>query len=83
MNINSEISYFAWVMAYEMNVLELGKKYNITECDVIYDFCNDIAKDYINSSEYSNLKYSSYDMFYKYIDSRNGLENIFKTYFQC
>ena len=80
--INGDINYFAWVIAYEMNLQELATKYNISECDMLYDFCNYVATSYVkDSKEYENPKYSSYEMFYKFIYNSNGLEDMFKKYF--
>lgn len=81
-SLDSDINYFAWVIAYEFKLKEIGEKYGISECDKLYDFCNYIATWYVkNSEEYKNLKYSSYEMFYKFVDNHKGLENLFKDYF--
>lgn len=77
-----DIYYFSWVIAYDFNLKEIGEHYGIYECDKLYDFCNYIATWYVkNSEEYKNLKYSSYEMFYEFIDNHKGLENLFKDYF--
>lgn len=78
-NKSSEINYFAWIIGYEL--LGTIKEKNITECDLLYDFSNYVANNYIDSEEYKDLKYSGYEMFYKYIENNGGIEKIFRDYF--
>lgn len=80
-NINDEIYYFAWVIAYDFNLKDIAYKYNITECDTLYDFSNYVANKFVKSDEYKDIKRSSYEMFYKFIDNNKGLEELFKYYF--
>lgn len=80
--INNEEYYFAWVIGYELNLKEVAKKYNITECDMLYDFSHYVANNFVNSKEFKNYKYSSYEMFYKFLENNGGIENMFKYYFE-
>ena len=76
----SEINYFTFVVGYD--ILNTIDKRDIIECDLLYDFANYVATDYVNSDFYKDLKYSAYEMFYKYLDSKNGLQSIFDEYFK-
>lgn len=76
-----EISYFAWVIAYEL-LTKINLK-GITECDKLYDFANYVSTNFVNNSEeYLEVKYSSYDMFYIYIRNKGGLQKMFDYYFE-
>lgn len=71
--IDSEISYFSFVLGYDL----LQDKLNKIPCDDAYDICVSIASDFVrNSEEYKNLKYSGYDMLIKYID--NNIDRIWE-----
>ena len=83
----NEVNYFAWVIGFEMldfikqDVIYLDNQLKICECDSLYDFCNYVANNYINSEEYRNLKYSGYEMLYEYIENNGGILKIYKDYF--
>lgn len=79
MNKQSEISYFAFVVGYEM--LNNIKNNNIKECDLMYNFAYYIAEMFINSEEYENVKFSGYEMLYYFIDNKGGIEKLYKDYF--
>ena len=38
------------------------KKYDSLECDINYEFCLNIAEQFLNSDEYSNFNHSSLEM---------------------
>ena len=83
----NEVNYFAWVIGFEMldfvkqDVIYLDNKLKICECDSLYDFCNYVANNYVNSEEYKNLKHSGYEMLYEYIENNGGILKIYKDYF--
>lgn len=76
-----EVSYFAWIVAYELlGTIDLKGR---TDCDGLYDFANNIADKFVNDSiEYLDLKHNSYEMFYSYIYNRGGLQKMFDYYFE-
>jgi hypothetical protein len=84
----NEVNYFAWVIGFEVldfvkqDVIYLDNKLKICECDSLYDFCNYVANNYINSEEYKNTKYSGYEMLYEYINNNGGILKIYKDYFR-
>lgn len=87
-NRRNEINYFAWVIGFEMldfvkqDVIYMDEKLKICECDSLYDFCNYVANNYIDSEEYKNLKYSGYEMLYEYIKNNGGIVKIYADYFK-
>ena len=83
----NEVNYFAWVIGFEMldfvkqDVIYIDNELKICECDSLYDFCNYVANNYVDSEEYKNLKYSGYEMLYEYIKNNGGILKIYKDYF--
>lgn len=56
-----ELAYIRFVLGYDL-LHETFIKYGTKECDVNYDFCDFIAREFIESEEYKNEKYSTYEM---------------------
>ena len=70
-------SYITFVLGCDLLHDMIGK-YNVLECDINYDFCNDLAEQFLNSKEYSNFSHSSYEMLQKWL-SKN-MSEIEKSY---
>jgi hypothetical protein len=60
--IDSELSYIAFVLGYDNLIKEYLKENKIETCDECYDECVIIARLFMNSKEYHNEKYSTYEM---------------------
>ena len=56
-----EIAYIRFVLGYDL-LHDKFMRYGTKECDVNYDFCDFIAKEFIESEEYKNERYSTYEM---------------------
>lgn len=64
-------SYITFVLGCDLLHDMIGK-YNVLECDINYDFCNDLAEQFLNSKEYSNFSHSSYEMLQKWLSKNMG-----------
>ncbi len=60
-DIESEKGYFTFVLGYDL-LNKMIKKYDSLECDINYEFCLNIAEQFLNSDEYSNFNHSSLEM---------------------
>ena len=76
--IDSEVSYFAFVLGYDLLHHNLINNDFVKTCDNAYDTCVSIAKLFLRSEEYKNLKHSSYDMLVKWLENNT---HIVSTYF--
>ena len=73
--IESEKAYFTFVLGYDL-LNDMLKKSSTPENDVSYDFCDMIAEEFLNSEEYKNVKYSSYEMLESWVnDNKNFIKN--------
>ena len=54
--------YWIFVLGYDLLHNELP-----TECDLAFEKAQKIAKDFMNSDEYKNLKVSGYDALQEYL----------------
>jgi hypothetical protein len=70
----SETSYITFVLGYDLLNKELQNS-NYPECDLSYDFCNSLASKFLESKEYHNNKYSTYEMLQEWIDNNKNLVN--------
>ena len=76
-DFESEKSYITFVLGYDL-LNDMIKRYDILECDTNYEFCNNLAEQFLNSKEYSNFSHSSYEMLEQYIN--NNKMSILKDY---
>lgn len=60
-DVESEKGYFTFVLGYDL-LNKMIKKYDSLECDINYEFCLNIAEQFLNSDEYSNFNHSSLEM---------------------
>ena len=63
----SEINYLNFVLGYDL-LNDMLKKSKTPECDLSYDFCDRLSRQFIKSEEYQNTKYSTYDMLIKWLE---------------
>ena len=74
-----ELYYHTFVLGYDLLHDRLVISDN-KECDISYDICYSLAKQYLASEEYKNLKYSSYEMLVYWL--RINKDMIDKEYFE-
>lgn len=77
--LNDEMNYIAFVLGYDL----LHDRFitNIySECDWVYDMCCSIARLFLQSEEYKNTKYSTYEMLEYWL--RINKDMIDKEYFE-
>lgn len=67
-----ELYYHAFVLGYDLLNDRLQASDN-RECDISYDICINLAKLYLDSEEYKNLKYSSYEMLVHWLNNNREL----------
>lgn len=74
----NEINYLSFVLGYDF-LNDMLRKSDTPECDISYDFCCFLSRQFLNSDEYQNDKYSTYEMLEKWLE-RNRVK-IEKSYF--
>lgn len=67
-----ELYYHTFVLGYDLLNDRLQATDN-RECDIAYDICYSLAKQYLKSEEYKNLKYSSYEMLVHWLNNNMEL----------
>lgn len=67
--INEE-SYITFVLGYDLLRTMIDKS-TVKECDINYEFCNNTAKEFMESKEYTDTNYSMYEMLEKWINKNN------------
>lgn len=79
-SMESEKAYFSFVLGYDL-LHDMIKKYDVFECDINYDFCNDIASQFLQTEEYQNPRYSSYEMLSGWVeDNKKEIESKYRSY---
>ncbi len=76
-NYEREKAYFTFVLGYDL-LQDMFKNSTVQECDTIYDFCNYESGKFLESNEYYNLKFSSYQMLTEWVEKNK--EMIFSDY---
>ena len=71
-NEESEIQYLNFVLGYDL-LNDMFKKSKCKECDVNYDFCDYLSRKFIDSEEYHNTKYSTYEMLDKWLSNNKSM----------
>lgn len=72
--------YYVFCLGYDfMN--EIFKKSETPECDVVFDKCKNLVKDFMNSEEYQNYMKSGYDSLDEWLKNNKDkiLESISKN----
>lgn len=72
-NYNDELYYHAFVLGYDLLNDRLQASELENTCDIAYDICISLAKQYLESEEYKNLKYSSYEMLVHWLNNNKEL----------
>ena len=67
-----ELYYHTFVLGYDLLNDRLQATDN-RECDIAYDTCYSLAKQYLNSEEYKDLKHSSYEMLVYWLNNNKEL----------
>lgn len=70
----NEKSYIAFVLGYDLLNNKLQNSIS-PECDSSYDICSSFAEQFINSKEYKNVKYSTYEMLQEWLNKNPELVN--------
>ena len=79
-NEESEINYLNFVLGYDL-LNDMFKKSKSPECDLSYDFCDYLSRQFIKSEEYQNTNYSTYDMLVKWLDTnKKRIEKEYQDY---
>lgn len=68
-----ELYYHTFVLGYDLLHDRLQASDIESTCDVAYDICYSLAKQYLESEEYKNLKYSSYEMLVYWLNNNREL----------
>ncbi|MEF2663364.1 MAG: hypothetical protein U0M92_03490 [Bacilli bacterium] len=64
----NETAYIAFVLVYDLLNKEISNSNN-PKCDLSYDICNEIASNFLESKEYKNSKYSTYEMLQEWLEN--------------
>jgi len=75
----NELAYIRFVLGYDL-LHDKFMKYGTKECDVNYDFCDFIAREFIESEGYKNDRYSTYEMLDSWLDANE--ERIDREYLE-
>lgn len=79
-NEESEINYLNFVLGYDL-LNDMFKKSKNPECDISYDFCDYLSRQFIKSEEYQNTNYSTYDMLVKWLENnKNKIKQDYKDF---
>lgn len=70
----NETTYIAFVLGYDLLNDKLQNS-NYPECDICYDSCSSLAEKFLQSKEYKNEKYSTYEMLQVWLDNNPDLIN--------
>ena len=76
---NDEMNYIAFVLGYDL-LHDRFITHIYSECDWVYDMCCSIARLFLQSEEYKNTKYSTYEMLEYWL--RINKDMIDKEYFE-
>ena len=77
----SEISYIAFCLGYDLLNDKLSKS-ETNECDNVYDFCNYLAKQFIETDYYKNTRQSTYDSLQEWLeDNKEIIQSEYLYYF--
>lgn len=77
----NEISYIAFVLGYDL-INETLTNSETPECDTNYDFCNYLAKKFMETDYYKNMRYSTYDSLRNWVEDNADIiksEHLFFT----
>lgn len=78
-DVQSEKAYLSFVLGYDF-LQDMLKKSGTPECDINYDFCNYVSSKFLESEEYKNTRYSTYEMLEQWLNENK--EQIKEDYSQ-
>lgn len=68
---DKELNYIIFILGYDL-LHDMFACSENNECDLVFDDCKKIAKDFVESEEYKNNSRSMYEMLVEYL-KRKGL----------
>jgi len=68
-----ELYYHAFILGYDLLNDKLQASKLESPCDIAYDICVSLAKQYLGSDYYNNIKYSSYEMLVHWLNDNMEL----------
>lgn len=78
--ISSDESYITFILGYEM-IRDVMKNTPSPESDVNYEFCNNIAKEFMQSNKYQNSNYSMYEMLSSWVvENKSHIQSSYDTF---
>lgn len=78
---NNEISYIAFCLGYDLLNDKLSRS-ETSECDRVYDFCNYLAKKFIETDYYNDRWKSTYDNLREWLeDNKEIIQSEYLCYF--
>lgn len=71
----NEIRYIAFTLGYDLinEMLTKPDTADPLECDIAYDFCDYLARKFIKTDYYKNMKYSTYEMLQEWISDNQEI----------
>lgn len=76
-SLDNEKAYFTFVLGYDV-LQDMFKNSTSPECDLVYDFCNYEADQFLKSNEYQDLRHSGYEMLLEW--AQNNKEKIMEDF---
>lgn len=67
-----DVNYYIFILGYDL-LHKYFSNSSSNECDIVYDKCKDIIRDFINSKEYKNYNYSAYDSLVIFLKNKKYL----------
>lgn len=75
----NEVHYITFCLGYDL-LNEMLSKSETSECDISYDFCDYIARKFIETDNYKNERFSTYDVLKEWIQDN---ADIIKSEYLC
>lgn len=68
----NEIHYIAFCLGYDL-INSTFNNSEVKECDIAYDFCDYLAKKFIETDYYKNEKHSTYEMLQEWVNDNKDI----------
>lgn len=76
----SEIQYINFVLGYDL-LNNMFKKSKYPECDISYNFCDKLSREFVKSEEYQNTNHSTYEMLVEWLNhNKVRIKKDYKNY---
>lgn len=71
----NEIRYITFILGYDLmnEMLTKPDTAEPLECDIAYDFCDYLARKFIKTEYYKNMKYSTYEMLQEWLSDNQEI----------